>query len=130
MITDLHDSATRERLSAPAVTLAGNIVSLWGLSSSETLELLGGISLSTWRRWNDRAPILSQDALTRLSLIIGIHRGLRTVFGPSLGDSWPTIANSHPLFAGRSPINSIFSGGIPQLIAVRELVDGWAHGAA
>jgi hypothetical protein len=126
----LRDSATRERLSTPAVTLFGNIASRWGLSSSDTCQLLGGISTHTWRRWRDHSPVLSQDVLTRISLIIGIDRALRILFGPSLGDSWPLIPNTHSLFAGRTPIASMISGGIPQLVAVRELLEGRQEGGA
>jgi hypothetical protein len=126
-ITDLGDPATRARLSAPAIEIVGNIAHLWGLSTAATCGLLGGISERTWRRWQSQSPVLDQDALTRASLIIGIHRSLRIVFGPSLGDAWPGISNTHPLFAGRTPLDTILSGGIPQLLAVRELVDGWRH---
>lgn len=124
-VTDLSDPVTRARLSAPAVEIAGNIAHLWGLSTASTCALLGGISERTWRRWQSQPPTLDHDALTRISLLIGIHRSLRVVFGPSLGDAWPTIANTNPLFAGRTPIDTMVSGGIPQLIAVREVVDGW-----
>ncbi len=124
-VTDLSDPVTRARLSASAVEIVGNIAHLWGLSAAATCGLLGGISERTWRRWQDHAPVLDHDALTRISLVIGIHRSLRVVFGPSLGDAWPTIVNMNPLFAGRPPVDTMLSGGIPQLIAVRELVDGW-----
>lgn len=124
-VTDLSDPATRARLSAAAIEVVGNIAHLWGLSTAATCGLLGGISERTWRRWQSQSPVLDQDALTRVSLVIGIHRSLRIVFGPSLGDAWPSIANTNPLFAGRAPLDTMLAGGIPQLIAVRELVDGW-----
>lgn len=124
-ITDLADPTTRARLSAPAIEIVGNIANLWGLSTEATCRLLGGISERTWRRWQAKSPVLDQDALTRVSLLIGIHRSLRTVFGTSLGDAWVGIANTHPLFGGRAPLDTMLSGGIPQLLAVRELVDGW-----
>lgn len=124
-VIDLSDPVTRARLSASAVEIMGNIAHLWELSTAATCGLLGGISERTWRRWQGQSPVLDHDVLTRISLLIGIHRSLRIVFGPSLGDAWPTIANTNPLFAGRSPLDTMLSGGIPQLIAVRELVDGW-----
>ncbi len=130
MATDLHDSVTRERLSTPAVALVTRITELWELSPAQTRLLLGGISSQTWRRWREGSPVLSQDTLTRISLLIGIHRALRTLFGPSLGDAWPGIPNSNPVFAGRRPIDTMISEGIPRMVAVRELLEGWQHEGA
>lgn len=124
---DLADPQTRRELSRAAVLGVARIADLWTITSPVTCELLGGISESTWQRWQ-RSPntaVLSKDQLTRASLIGGIFAALRTLYSVPYADAWPTLVDSHPLFGGRTPIAVMCAGEIEVMYATRELLDGW-----
>ena len=124
---DLHDAATRKELSGAAIVTVAGIFDLGRLTNESVCDLLGGISDRTWQRWK-RQPdshVLDQDQLTRASLIIGIHRALRTLYSKAYADAWPTIDDEFPLFDGRSPVRAMSLGGIPVMHATRQLLDGW-----
>jgi hypothetical protein len=127
---DLRDPATRRQLSNAAVTASAAIFGLWGLSSAAARDLLGGISARTWERWRESPGkvVLDQDQLTRASLVIGIHRALRTLYSTSYADAWPTLVDTHPLFDGQTPVAAMARGGIPTMQATRQLLDGWRGG--
>jgi hypothetical protein len=40
-----------------------------------------------------------------------------------MADRWPKLENRAPLFARRSPIDSMIERGIPQMLDVRRYVD-------
>ena len=51
-----------------------------------------------------KASTLSFDALTRLSLVLGIYKSLQLLYpDPPFSDRWIRLPNSHPLFGGRRP---------------------------
>jgi hypothetical protein len=64
-------------------------------------SLLGGIASSTLHAWksNPNKRVLDQDAITRISLVVGVYKALHTYFG-KVADYWITHANDAPLFAG------------------------------
>lgn len=127
---DLHDPQVRRQLSKAAVISSATIVELWGLSATAARDLLGGISARTWERWRQHPEqvVLDQDQLTRASLLLGIHRALRTLYSDSYADAWPTLVDTHPLFDGQTPVAAMARGGIPTMYATRQLLDGWRGG--
>lgn len=127
---DLSDPATRRQLSPAAVVACANIAERWGLTAATTCDLLGGISARTWERWRENPGnvALDQDQLTRASLLVGIHRALRTLYSDAFADAWPTLVDTHPLFDGRTPVAAMVRGGIPTMHATRQLLDGWRGG--
>ena len=75
-LPDLTDSATRKRLSVAAIEAFLDISDKWGLGSHDARLLLGGISSGRYYALKkNRRGLLTQDELTRLSLLIGIFQG-------------------------------------------------------
>jgi hypothetical protein len=102
---------------------------LWKLTNKEAADLFD-VPIATWGRMkagNFRGK-LDQDKTTRASLIVGIFKGLRLFFNGPLTYGWPSLPNSGPLFAGKSPARYMISGGIPAMIRVRNYVDGLRGG--
>lgn len=66
---------------------------------------------------------LSQDMLTRVSMLVGIFKALRLLFSEPLADEWIRLPNKGPLYGGRRPLELMTEGGIPKLFDVRRDVD-------
>ena len=62
--------------------------------------------------------------MTRVSLLLGIYRGLQIQFGEDLGDRWVNLRNNGPLFRGRTPCEFMVAEGISGMWRVRRYVDG------
>jgi hypothetical protein len=124
---DLRDPRVREELSAPAVRLFLALAEKWGLSVDQRLALLGDISRQTYHNWQrGKTGALSRDQLERISLLLGIHKGLKLLFADdTAGLRWFTSANRDVPFAGRSPRERILLGGMDDLYAVRRYIDAW-----
>lgn len=127
---DLSDAGTRQQMSAAGFKAFTRIMEAWNISQSDSANLLGGMSLTTYKRnisrinSGDRSiPPLDQDELTRISLLLGIVKSLRILFGRENADRWFTQRNTGALFQGRSPMEFVQSGGIIALDQVRQLVD-------
>ncbi|MCZ8271325.1 MAG: hypothetical protein O9306_12335 [Beijerinckiaceae bacterium] len=75
----------RKRLSPSAAIGARNILRIWCVPSASAAILIG-VSLSTWYRirHNQWSGSFSQDQMTRVSLLLGIYRGLQIRFGEDL----------------------------------------------
>src|ERR1035437_3535020 len=88
---DFADPGIRRWLSPSAIRVFTNIAEKWNLSESQVRSLLGGIASSTLHAWksNPVKRVLDKNAMTRISLIIGIYKALRTYFGP-VADHWIT----------------------------------------
>jgi hypothetical protein len=113
----------RERLSAVALKAYVALTARWGLSNPDSAALLG-VSGSTWDRIKSgRRPVLNQDQLTRVSAAVGIYKGLHLLFADDMGDRWPALENSGPLFRQQSPIAAMIKGGIPTMLEVRQYID-------
>jgi predicted DNA-binding protein (UPF0251 family) len=121
--------ADRARLTPAALEAVQGLVAAWRLTGDEAAALLG-VSPSTFDRiragsWRQ---ILSQDQLTRVSALVGVYKGLHLLFADAMADRWPRLANRGPLFAGRSPIEAMIAGGIPEMLEVRRYVDALRGG--
>lgn len=115
----------RKRLSPSAAIGARNILRIWCVPSASAAILIG-VSLSTWYRirHNQWSGTFSQDQMTRVSLLLGIYRGLQIQFGEDLGDRWVNLRNNGPLFCGRTPCEFMVAEGISGMWQVRRYVDG------
>ena len=72
-----HDPAVRKRMSAPAMRTFFNIARAWGLSVAEQRALLGWPAASTYHKYKaGDVGALAYDTLTRVSLVLGIYKGL------------------------------------------------------
>lgn len=129
LLVDLSNPETRRALSPTALRGFFNIAREWSLDDNQMCGLLGGIAPSTlhaWRHSPDRR-VLGQDTITRISLLVGIYKGLHTYFGDP-GDSWITTQNNSPLFGGAVPIDYMIHTGVTGMCEVRKVLDAWALG--
>lgn len=123
-LPDLADAATRGRLSAPAVAAFFSIVDKWQLRNEDAMALLGGASHGRYFELKkNRKGLLSQDELTRISLLIGIFKALNILFGQRLANQWTSRPNSNPIFNNAPPLQFLTRGGVPGMIGVRRLLD-------
>ena len=122
--TDLAESKSRERLSAPALEAFFNIMARWKVRDEDARALLGGVTNGPFyelKRNPDR--VLEVDRLTRVSYLIGIFKALNILHGRVLADEWVHLPNRHPVFGGRPPLAVMIQGGLPALQMVRRLLD-------
>jgi len=127
---DLANAEERGRLSASALKAFVNIAAKWGLTEAQARGLLGGVASSTFHAWktNPRGKRLDQDTLMRISLVIGIYKALQIYFGKPWADRWVTLENRGPMFAGRTPIDTMLRQGQPGMVEVRRMLDAWRGG--
>lgn len=101
----------------------------WRLSDAEAREILGGLAARTYARWKSGEPgRIDRDLATRLSLLMGIHKGLRYLFSdPERGYDW--VSKPNRAFGGRTPASVMAQGDIFSLARVRSYLDaergGW-----
>jgi uncharacterized protein (DUF2384 family) len=117
---------------AEAEAMARAVIKLfekWKLNDGAAREVLGGLPARTYARWKagDLGRI-DRDLATRLSLLIGIHKGLRYLFSdPERGYAW--IGKPNDAFGGRTPAEVMGQGDMFSLARVRSYLDaergGW-----
>jgi uncharacterized protein (DUF2384 family) len=123
-LPDLADAATRTRLSTPATAAFFAIVEKWQLRNEDAMALLGGVSNGRYFELKkNRKGLLSQDELTRISLLIGIFKALNILFNRRLADQWTSRPNSNPIFHDAPPLQFLMRGGVPGMMSVRRLLD-------
>lgn len=125
-VEDRHSPQVRKRLSAPAIRTFFNVADAWNLSVKEQLALLGFPAPSTYHKYKSgQIGTLSFDTLIRISLILGIYKGLHILYPePSLADNWIRMPNTNPIFGGNTALRLMMDGGIDGLQQVRRLLDG------
>jgi uncharacterized protein (DUF2384 family) len=88
------------------------------------MALLGGISHGRYYELKkSRKGLLSQDELTRVSLLIGIFKALNILFSQRLANQWALRPNSNAMFSNVAPLQMLMRGGVPAMIGVRRLLD-------
>ena len=109
-----------------------NVADLWKLSVEERRGLLGWPANSTYHKYKaGNVATLSYDALTRISLVLGMFKALNILYpNPNLANRWVKLPNSNVLFGGKTPTEFItVDGGIDAMFKVRRLLDarrgGW-----
>jgi uncharacterized protein (DUF2384 family) len=123
-VPDLADPSTRKRLTPAAIAAFFNIAEAWSLKNEDARALLGSVSSGKYFDLKkSHKGALTQDELTRVSLLIGIFKSLNILFSRKLANQWVTRPNSNPLFNDAPPILLIRSG-IPGMMSVRRLLDG------
>ena len=100
-----------------------NLFKAWDLTDAEARTLLGGISSETWSRWRDQTvPDLSDDVRMRMAHLMGIHKGIRTLFRePEGGYGW--IKQNNDILNGRSPLDIMLGGELEHPESIREWLD-------
>ena len=124
-LIDLSSPDERARLSDPAIRAFFNIMAAWGVRDADARELLGGVSNGTYYslKRGSGTRVLNQDALTRISLLVGIFKALHILHGPELADRWVRLANRNRIFKGSTPLDYMRQGGTPAMQVVRRLLD-------
>lgn len=122
---DLSLPQVRERLTPGAVRAFFNLMAAWGLRDMDSRALLGGLSNGRFYalKKNPAHP-LSQDELTRVSLLVGVFKALNILYPQDLADQWVRLPNANPLFGGGAPLAYMIRGGLPAMHTVRRLLDG------
>jgi hypothetical protein len=122
-LPDLTDAATRKRLSLAAVAAFFKIAENWELKNEDAMALLGGTSNGRFYALKrSQKGVLTQDELTRVSLLIGIFKALNILFSQKLAKQWVSRSNSNPIFKDAPPL-ALIRRGIPEMIGVRRLLD-------
>ncbi|MEX2617394.1 MAG: MbcA/ParS/Xre antitoxin family protein [Alphaproteobacteria bacterium] len=126
-LTALQDREVSKEVSPAAVRLFLRLADIWRLSVDHRRALLGGISRPTYYNWQrGKVSALSRDQLERISLILGIQKGLRLLFADEASaERWFTSPNADVPFGGRSPLERMTQGGMDDLYAVRRYIDAW-----
>ena len=123
-LPDLSRKEERRRLSPGALRAFFNIMERWEVRDEDARQLLGGVSNGKYYQLKqDSGQPLDQDPLQRISYLIGIFKALNILYGTHLADSWIQLANSNPLFTGRTPLTYMLQGGTPAMEVVRRLLD-------
>ena len=78
-------------------------------------------SFYAWKK--DPRRVLDVDRITRISFLVGIYKALHILYGDKLADEWVRLPNSNALFAGRTPLQFMLSGGLLAMQSVRQLLD-------
>jgi antitoxin Xre/MbcA/ParS-like protein len=123
---DLRRHDERRRLSSGALKAFFNIVKHWQIRDEDARELLGDISNGAYYQLKQNPGIpraMERDRLLRISYLIGIFKALNILYSQRLADQWMQLANTNPIFEGRSPLAYILSGGMPAMEVVRQLLD-------
>lgn len=119
---------TDEEASAAARAVV-RLFEKWGLNDSVARELLGGLSARTYARWKaGEHGRIDRDLATRLSLLMGIHKGLRILFTDAdRGYAW--VSKPNEVFGGLAPVQIMAEGSIFSLARIRSYLDaergGW-----
>lgn len=123
----LRDPKVRERMSPTAVRLFLQLSEQWRLAVDQRRALLGDISRPTYHNWQSgKIGTLSRDQLERISLVLGIHKGLKLLFADEASaNRWFTSPNRDLPFGGKSPLQRALGGSIDDLYTVRRYIDAW-----
>src|SRR3984893_17694 len=112
-VPDLTDVGTRKRLSSSAIVAFLEIAHKWDLKSNDAMALLGGVSSGRYFELKRRRKgALTQDELTRVSLLIGIFKALNILFNEKLANQWVSRPNSNPMFNNAPPLALLIEAGI------------------
>ncbi len=120
-----------ERMVLAGLRAALRIFAAWRIEDAAASTLLGGVGLSTLRRWRrdldagrDVKIDVRRDLTDRLSLILGIYKALQILFpSTAQADGWVRKANSNPIFGSRSALDVMLDGGMDDLYRVRRFLD-------
>jgi hypothetical protein len=114
-------------MSPTAVRLFMRLSDRWRLAVDQRRALLGDISRPTYHNWRSgRVGTLTRDQLERISLLLGIHKGLKLLFADEASAMrWFTGPNRDLPFGGVSPLERALRGSIDDLFSVRRYTDAW-----
>ena len=126
-INSLGDIEFRRKVSSPAFRLFISFCNHWGFNESQRLILLGDLHRQTYLRWKrEGVKTLKRDQLERISLLLGIHKGLGLLFVDyDNAKRWLFSLNHDLPFSGISPSEYLLNGSIKNFYEVRRYLDAW-----
>lgn len=129
-LVDFSDSPTQDRLSPSALIMFVRMMEIWRIEESDAVMLLGGVPAEIYRSLQKNVSHidLSEGALIRISLLLGIFKALNILHGQELADEWVNLPNLNSLFQGSTPLAYMLGNGIPGMTAVRRFLDGRRQG--
>ena len=100
-----------------------NICEKWGLNTEESIRLMGEPSRGTFFKWKrGEATKLSQDQLTRVSIVLGVYKALRLLFPTAQqAHAWLNKPNTH--FKGKPAREQFCKGSIISMLDLRRYLD-------
>jgi len=121
-----RDPKVRREMSGPALRTFFNVAQAWQLSSNEQRALLGWPAESTFFKYKaGDGGTLSFDLLMRISLVLGIYKGLHILYPEAdLANRWIKLPNNNPLFGGKSALAFLMDTGMDGLYQLRRMLDG------
>src|SRR5258708_34470405 len=123
-VVNLAGKSERERLSPSAIKAFLNIMEKWGARDEDARALLGGISNGQYYEMKKKPErVLSADALTRISYLVGIFKALNILYSEQLADAWVQRHNTNRIFGGGTPLAYMMKGGLVAMQTVRRLLD-------
>lgn len=129
-IVDLSDARERERLGPAAAKAVFKIVDHWQIRDEDARRLLGNLSNGAYYELKKHPErLIDEDRLRRASLLIGIFKALNILYDQALADRWMQLANTNPIFGGRTPLSYLLEGGLPAFVTLRRLLDARRGGA-
>lgn len=122
---------------ASAIRAIARIAEAWGFTGEQMAALLGTSKSTYYRMLRAAADARNEEAARalrlaaegptreRLSLILGIYRGLHLYFSmnEAAADEWVNRPNTSPTFGGQSAKEMMLSGSVSDLFRVRQYVD-------
>lgn len=124
MTTQTAQSLTRSQ-AGKAFGVAVNIMRKWGATNAQMLNIVQ-LPKSTFFKYlsDPESANLSKDQLTRISYVLNIHAGLRTVFDNKANVyGFMTYPNHGPYFNGAAPLDVIAGGDFSALYETFRRVD-------
>ncbi|GAC34952.1 MbcA/ParS/Xre antitoxin family protein [Paraglaciecola polaris] len=100
-----------------------NICDKWDLNTEEALRLMGEPSRGTFFKWKrGDATKLTQDQLTRVSIVLGVYKALRLLFPTAeQAHAWINKANTH--FNGKPAREQFCTGNMISMLDLRRYLD-------
>ena len=94
----------------------------WEITDAQAAKLLGGISVTTHRRWkNGKLRMIGPDLAERMSTLLGIHKSLRLLFkDPQRGYDW---IKRQSTFFQMSALEVMLNGNLADLMRVRHYLE-------
>ena len=122
----LRDNGTRKAYSATAMKAFIRMMDQWDMPVADRCAVLEDIPKVTYYKWaRGDVGTLSRDQLERIGITLGIFKGLKLLFADEGGLlRWFKSANHDYAFKGMAPAGRMAQGGMMDLYAVRQYVDG------
>ncbi|MFG6565870.1 hypothetical protein ACGYLI_16760 [Sulfitobacter sp. 1A13421] len=110
---------------------APRLLKTWGVGDADAARLLR-LPDAEWKAiksGNDDCQ-LTDDQLQLVGALVGTHGALKIIFAGEADrvSSWVHAANSGPIMQGRTPIEVLIEGGLPEAMRIRSYLEAEVAG--